>query len=158
MIMMAISLLVWIAAIGCGVMAGVYFAFSAFIMMAFARIDEAHGIAAMTAINRVILSSLFMPLFWGTTVGSLVLAVLGPLCWSKPGSVAILAGSLVYLVGMFLVTIAFNVPRNNALARADEEQAAVWTEYLVEWTRWNHVRTAASAVAAVLFIIALAVE
>ena len=43
MIMMAISLLVWIAAIGCGVMAGVYFAFSAFIMMAFARIDEAHA-------------------------------------------------------------------------------------------------------------------
>jgi uncharacterized membrane protein len=38
-----VTILLWFAAIGCGVMAGVYFAFSTFIMTAFGRIDPAHG-------------------------------------------------------------------------------------------------------------------
>ena len=57
--------------IGCGLIAGLYFAFSAFIMTALGRIGQAAGITAMNAINAVIVQSLFMPLFLGTTVASL---------------------------------------------------------------------------------------
>ncbi len=32
--------------------------------------------------------------------------------------------------------------------------AAVWSRYVPEWTRWNHVRTVASMAATTLFVIA----
>src|SRR5262245_39879175 len=63
-----ISGLLWFCAIGCGLLAGVYFAFSTFIMSALGRIQQTHGISAMNSISSTILGSLFMPFFFGTTV------------------------------------------------------------------------------------------
>jgi hypothetical protein len=40
-----------IAAVGCGLVAGVFFAFSSFVMNALARLQPAQGVAAMQAIN-----------------------------------------------------------------------------------------------------------
>jgi uncharacterized membrane protein len=60
---------------------------------------------------------------------------------------------------MFVATIVFNLPLNDALAAADApsaEGAALWARYLGDWTLWNHVRTGASVAAAVLFTMALA--
>jgi uncharacterized membrane protein len=151
--------LLWFSAIGCGLMAGVYFAFSTFIMAALARVSPAAGIAAMNAINGAILRSLFMPLFLATTLTSAALAVLAVLPWGEPGTVAMLAGGVLYGLGMFVVTMVCNVPLNNALVAADPsaaEGAAAWARYLRNWTRWNHVRTIASLAASVLFTIALA--
>ena len=69
-------------ALGCGLMAGVYFAFSTFIMTALGRLDQAASIAAMNAINVDIVRSLFMPLFLGTTVAGAALVVMGAHCAS----------------------------------------------------------------------------
>jgi uncharacterized membrane protein len=148
--------LLLLEALGCGLMAGLYFAFSAFVMSALGRIEPAAGIAAMNSINRVILRSTFMPLFFGTTVLALVLGILAALQWEGPRSASILAGAVLYLGGMFACTMAFNVPLNNALQGAGPEQGRVWERYLRDWTRWNHVRTVASLVATALFVIALA--
>ena len=68
--------LLWFSAIGCGLLAGLYFAFSTFIMTALGRIGQVPGIMAMNAINAAIVQSLFMPLFLGTTLTSLALAIL----------------------------------------------------------------------------------
>jgi uncharacterized membrane protein len=156
-----ISILLWFAAIGCGLTAGLYFAFSAFIMTALGRIDKVHGLAAMNAINSTILRSLFMPLFWGTTGASVVLAGVGVFRWSEPGAAALIAGGAIYLAGMFLITVARNVPLNNALAQAEAigaDSSAIWARYLNEWTTWNHVRTVASTIASGLFVAALVVD
>lgn len=152
-----ITVLLWVAAIGCGLLAGLYFAFSTFIMTAFGRIDQAHGIAAMNAINSTIVGSLFLPLFLGTTLVSAVLAILALFRWSEPGAAAMLAGGLIYVAGMFVCTVLFNVPLNDELARVDPEHAdaSVWSRYLKDWTFWNHVRTVASTTATALFIAAL---
>jgi uncharacterized membrane protein len=151
--------LLWFSAIGCGLMAGLFFAFSAFIMTALSRIDQASGVAAMNSINAVILRSLFMPIFFGTTLAALILAGVAVFRWSAPGASAVLVSGVVYLVGMFVVTMLFNVPLNNALQAVDTASAtaaATWTRYLREWTMWNHVRTVASTAACALFIVALA--
>ena len=150
--------LLWFSAIGCGLLAGLYFAFSTFVMTALGRIEQAHGVAAMNAINSTILRSLFMPLFFGTTLASLALAVTALFRWSEPGATAMLAGGLIYVAGMFLCTMFFNVPLNNALAAVDPasaEAAPVWARYLRDWTLWNHVRTVASTAACALYIAAL---
>jgi len=86
--------LLWVGAIGCGLLAGLYFAFSTFIMTALGRIDQAHGVSAMNAINATILGSLFMPFFSGTTVASLLLAIIGILRRGEPGARLLVAGGL----------------------------------------------------------------
>ena len=151
--------LLWFSAIGCGLLAGLYFAFSAFIMTALGRIGQAAGIAAMKAINVAILQSLFMPLFLGTTATSAALAAMALFRWGEPGATAMLAGGVLFVLGMFIVTMIFNVPLNNALAAAEpasSEAAPLWARYLADWTMWNHVRTVSSMVACALFIAAIA--
>jgi uncharacterized membrane protein len=150
--------LLWFAAIGCGLIGGLYFAFSTFIMQALGGIPEPAGIAAMQSINRVILRSLFMPVFFGTTVAGLVLALLALFQMAAPGSIAMLAGGVLYVVAMFVVTMAFNVPLNNALDAVhggSPEGSTVWARYRREWTVWNHVRTVGSLAASALFVYAL---
>jgi uncharacterized membrane protein len=139
-------------------MAGVFFAFSTFVMKWLSRIPPAQSIAAMQSINVVVINPWFMTAFLGTGVVSMALVVASILTWGQPAAVFELSGSLSYLLGTFLVTIVFNVPRNNALAAADpasDDGARLWAEYLASWTAWNHVRTAAALVAMVLLILAL---
>lgn len=75
----------------------------------------------------------------------------------EPGSLYLLAASLLYLAG-FIVTMAFNVPLNDALAAVDPGSGAggeVWINYLRRWVPWNHVRTITSLGAMILFVFAL---
>jgi uncharacterized membrane protein len=148
-----------LTALGSGLMAGVFFTFSSFVMKALARLSPAEGIAAMQSINVTVINPLFMAVFLGTAAASLVVAVAALLRWSEPGAVYLLLGGALYLVGCFVVTGAFNVPRNNALAAAAPHDPAahrLWAEYLSRWTAWNHVRTAASLTAAAVLTLALA--
>ncbi|XIA62828.1 DUF1772 domain-containing protein [Bradyrhizobium sp. TZ2] len=112
----------------------------------------------MNAINVSIVQSLFMPFFLGTTATSAALVVIALFRWGDPGAMAMGAGGMLYVLGMFVVTIIFNVPLNNALAAVDpasSEAAPLWARYLTDWTMWNHVRTISSTVACALFIAAI---
>jgi uncharacterized membrane protein len=69
-----------------------------------------------------------------------------------------LAGSLLYLVGTFGVTVVGNVPLNDALAAldpADAGSASAWASYQARWMAWNHVRTFAALAATASMILAL---
>ena len=146
-----------LAALGCGLIAGAFFAFSTFVMRALGRLPPASGIAAMQSINVAVINPWFLGTFVGTAAASLVLVVASLRHWPDPRAAYWLAGGLLYLVGTFLVTGRFNVPRNDALAAvapASPEAAAVWTSYLASWTAWNHVRTVAALAAAAAFTIA----
>jgi len=155
-VLFALTLL---AALGCGLIAGVFFAFSSFVMKALARLPASAGIAAMHSINIVVLRSLFMAAFLGTAAVCVIASIYSLFRLHEPGIVYMLVGSALYLVGSFLVTIVFNVPRNEALAKlapTDPNSANYWSGYVVSWTSWNHVRTVAALAAAVSFTIALA--
>ena len=147
-----------VAALGAGLVAGIFFAFSAFIMSALGRLPPEGGISAMQSINVVVLNPVFFFVFFGTAVLSLVLAIAALFAWSGASAPYLLAGSLLYLVGTFLVTMVFIVPLNNSLASVSAksaEGASVWKRYLSTWTAWNHLRTAASLAASTSFIMAL---
>jgi uncharacterized membrane protein len=145
------------AALGSATIGGLFFAFSTFIIQALAARPAGEGMAAMVSINRIILRSLFMVVFFGTAllaglVGGWAFTNWGPDGWP------VSAGALLYLVGSIGVTMIWNVPLNNAIDRADPaaDNAALWADYVRRWTRWNHVRTLASLGAAAAFILALA--
>lgn len=153
-----IETLTLVSALGCGLIAGVFFAFSAFVMKSLARLPPAQAIPAMQSINVVVINPVFLSVFLGTALTCLVMAVSSLLRWHEPGASYRLVGSLLYLVGTILVTMVFNVPRNDALAAVDPESAdgaRLWTRYVTEWTAWNHVRTVAALAAAACFTVAL---
>jgi len=145
-------------ALGAALVGGIFFAFSTFVITALGRLPSGHGIAAMQSINVAVLNPWFFAVFFGTALGAIALALLGFLGWGAPESAYLAAGSLLYLIGCILVTIVFNVPLNHALAAVEPgstEGAEMWTRYLSTWTIWNHLRTAASLVAAMSFIMAI---
>ena len=148
-----------VAVLGCGLMAGVFFAFSVFVMGALARLPASQGVAAMQSINITVINPVFMLVFMGTALACLVLGIGAALRLQSPGAWWLLAGSALYLVGTFGVTVAFNVPLNDALAGAKPntaEAARLWTSYLSTWTMWNHVRTLAALAATATLILSLA--
>jgi uncharacterized membrane protein len=146
------------AALGCGLSAGVFFAFSAFVMSALARLPAAQGIAAMQSINRLAVTPVFMTALFGTALACAGLAAWALAGWGQRPAPWVLAGCALYLVGAIVVTITANVPLNNALAaiRPDGADAAGrWSSYLSRWTAWNHLRAAAAFAAAGLLFVAL---
>jgi uncharacterized membrane protein len=146
-----------VSVLGSGLIAGVFFAFSTCVMRALARLPAKDGIAAMQSINVVVLNPMFLGVFFGTGLVSLVLAATSLVAGPAPGAYYALVGCLVYLLGTIGVTIRFNVPLNDRLARVEPdspEGASFWQHYLARWTAWNHLRTAASACAMALFILA----
>lgn len=150
-----------LTALGCGLIGGTFFAFSAFVMKALARLPPAGGSAAMQSINVVVLGFRFMAAFFGTALGSLVLLIVALVRWGEPEAAYLLAGGVLYLAGTFGVTVAFNVPRNTALAAAEPgspEGSALWDRYVREWTAWNTARTVAAVGALAAFIGALVVS
>lgn len=146
------------AALGCGLIAGVFFAFSTFVMNALAQRPSAEGIAAMQAINITVINPWFMTAFLGTGVACILLTIFSLAKWHQPGAAYLIFGSLLYLIGTILVTMVFNVPLNDALAivKLDTAEGAnLWAKYLSSWTPWNHVRTIAALAAAALFTLAI---
>ena len=157
MIAKFLPLLTFLAAIGAGVVGGVFFAFSNFVMPALARLPASGGIAAMNSINITVITPTFMTALFGTGLVCLVLIAGAILGWSQPGSFWLLAGALIYLVGNPIVTMMFNVPLNDALAAVDpasSDGAAAWAGYLRNWVMWNHVRTVTAIAALGCFIMA----
>ena len=140
------KLLIITTALDCGLIGGVFFAFSTFIMKALSRLPAPQGIAAMQSINVVVINPLFLGALFGTGALCIALLVTGG------GTIAPYArhAALAYLIGTLGVTMFGNVPLNNRLASIDpqtESSSAIWQDYLYRWTRWNHLRTAAAILA-----------
>jgi len=145
-------------ALASGLVGGVFFAFSNFVMKALARLPPPQGIVAMQSINVVVITPSFMTALFGTGLASIVLSIAVAPSFGSAGSVLVMVGSVLYVVGTDFVTIGLNVPLNNVLAAVAPESAEgarVWREYIQRWTAWNHVRTAASLAASAAFVVAL---
>jgi uncharacterized membrane protein len=149
--------LIPLCALGAGLVGGIFFAFSSFVMRALARIAPAQGIAAMQSINVAVINPVFMIAFLGTGAACAALIAVSLWSWRGPASALAIAGALLYLIGTLGVTMLCNVPRNGALAAvepASAEAARLWRAYVTGWTAWNHVRTAAALAAAAALTLA----
>ena len=150
--------LILFAAIGSALTAGIFFAFSTFVMQALGQQPNASGIATMQAINITVINPWFMAAFFGPAMACLVLTMIALRQWEQPGSICWLVGSLLYLIGTIGVTVVGNIPLNDALAivaPGSPDGATLWSQYLTDWTVWNHVRTVAAFLSATLFMLSL---
>ena len=155
------GLVAWLTlgtALGCGLCAGVFFAFSAFVMPALGRLPAGQGIAAMQSINKLAVTPAFMTALFGSALACAGLAAWGVVAWGERPAPWLLAGCILYLASAIVVTIVANVPLNDALAALHPDGAGAagrWAGYLSRWTGWNHLRAAASFAAAGLLTVAL---
>lgn len=138
-------------AVAAGVNAGAFFAFSNFVMPALEELAPTDGATAMQTINRYAPSTLFV----GAIIGA-GLVGLPVLIWGTHTETRWLVAAVILSIASFVITIAFNVPRNNALADAGAGTiGAVWSDYLVSWTRWNTARTITSAASVAAYALAI---
>jgi len=154
------GVLVIVGALGAGLNAGVFYAFSTFVMQALGRLPSKAAVEAMQAINIEAPRPGFMAVFMGTALVSAILAISAFGRLDESRGVYQIVGSGLYLAGVAL-TAAYHVPRNDALGRLkpDSESAAkAWNMYLPDWTRWNHVRTLTSLSASVVLMLSLLAE
>lgn len=145
-------------AIGCGLGAGALLPFSAFVMRALGRLPAAQGIATMQSFNVGAITPAFMAALFAPLLGCVAVVVSGIVEWDESFGPYLVGGGAIYVVGTIGLTIAYHVPRNDALAAMDPagaESASYWPRYLAEWTRWNHVRVLAGLAAAAVLTVAI---
>jgi len=148
-----------VGAIGAGLIGGLFVAFSICVMPALDRLPHDQGTAAMQKINIVIQNPVFLLAFMGTAFAAAALAITSAWTWDEPNSALRLAGGLLYLFGVIVLTFAYHIPRNDALdavTAGTPDGAAEWARFLKEWVPWNHVRTVASIASTITLTLALA--
>ena len=129
------------ATVGAGLMAGLFAAFAYAVMPALRGADDRTFVDAMQRINVTIVNGWFLLAFLGTPVLAALAAVLA---WRGAALPWIVAGLALYLV-MFVVTVAVNVPLNDALAAAGSaDPGAARERFESAWVTWNVVRALAS--------------
>lgn len=148
-----------VSVIACGLVAGVFLTFSDFVMRSLDGAKTSAGIQAMQIINREVFKTVFMVLLLGWSALSPLLVIYAWFYLTGTAATLVMAGGLAYLIGVFIVSMVFNVPMNkrlDALEFTSPQAAQYWkTQYVPRWTFWNYVRAISSAAAATCFLIAL---
>ncbi|RAO48071.1 hypothetical protein GAR06_02066 [Micromonospora saelicesensis] len=148
------------ATVTTGLTAGLFAAFAYAVMPGLARTDDRTLVLAMRRINESILNGWFAVCFGGALLFTLLAAALHLGAERRAVLPWIVAGLLLYLV-VLGVTAVVNVPLNNVLARAgddDTDLAALRARFEVTWVRGNVVRAVASTGAFGLLAWALVAE
>jgi uncharacterized membrane protein len=139
------------ATITTGLMAGLLYAYACSVMIALRRTDDRTFVDVMQRINVAIVNAWFLASFLGALVFTTLAAVLHLGADGRPVLPWILVALGLYVAAL-IITIGFNIPLNNDLAKAgDPDQitdlAAVRERFEASWVRWNVVRAVAATAA-----------
>jgi len=142
-----------------GLSAGVFFAFSTFVMPALNRLNPSASIEAMQQLNKAAPNGAFMTVLFAPLLGMAWLVVTVGRRGGLPAAYVI-AGSACFVAGL-LVLMGYHVPHNDALNKVSAtapDAPRKWRDYYGGWTAWNHVRTLTFSAATALFALALRSE
>ncbi|GAB3947490.1 DUF1772 domain-containing protein [Spirosoma harenae] len=154
------TLLLICATVTTALIAGLFYGYSCSVNPGLGRLSDVAYLSAMQSINKAILN----PLFFVSFMGALVLLPMTTLQhYSQPITVrfwALLAATLIYLLGVFGITAMGNIPLNNMLesfsiqTASAEEMANLRARFEMPWNNWHMIRTVASVIALVLMVMA----
>lgn len=132
---------------------GTFWSFSTGVMPGLRRTDDETFVTAMRSINRAVVNPLFLlPIF----VPPVLLAWAGLIDVGEPRGWLLLAAGILFLFGAIVVTVAGNVPLNNALESSTSPASASRAAFERRWNVLNGVRAASSVGALALAVLALA--
>lgn len=131
--------------------AGIFFAFSDFVMKSLNRMEETAAIEAMQSINLWVYRSFFMIGLYTMVPVSLF----GIFNWAfNTGDRLFALGGAAYLIGVIIVSGLGNIPLNEKLAKLPSGDLATkqfWVHYVQKWSALNHLRVLGATVAALFF-------
>ncbi|MFG3254675.1 DUF1772 domain-containing protein [Streptomyces sp. NPDC048172] len=134
-----------------GLSAGLYYGFTFAVMPGLRRASDRTFVETMQKINDAILNGWFMLLFMGSLL--FILAAGGlHLAGDRHVAVPWIVAGLVLYVAVLAITIAGNVPLNDALVAGGlpddaSRLAELRADFEDTWNRWNGLRTAANTAA-----------
>lgn len=153
-----ISTMIALSLMLCAAIFGFFYAWVCSTMWGLDVADPRIAISAMQAMNASVRNAVFAPAFFGTP---LVLAATAGLLWARNYKISarfFALSGVVYLCFGLILTMAVNVPMNEALAviAVPEDITAaktIWQDYSKPWQVWNQSRTVASGLAFLLAVI-----
>ena len=149
-----------LATIFSAIISGLFFSYTFSINLGLHKLSDKTYLIAMQNINREILNPAFYCCFLGAPI---LLAISTVLFFDihSPKFYLILAASLSYIIGVFVITGMRNVPLNNQLASVDLSIASEKSIKLMReafekpWVFWNLIRTYCSVFTLIFLIIAI---
>lgn len=152
------TVLLIITAVLAALIAGLFYAYSCSVVLGLGKLSDTEYLKAMQSINREILNPVFFISFMGTAILLPVSTFF--LRGQQPVFIFLLLATLAYLIGVFGVTVAGNVPLNDQLDQfkiADSSLEAIKEmrdNFENRWNFLNNVRTAFSVITITLTICA----
>lgn len=135
---MTLRIILVLATVAAGLQAGSYYVWACGVLPGLRRVDDDTFVGVVAQVNQAIVNPVFLVTFLGAPVltGS-ALALGAPRGWAVTG----LALTLLTVA----ITVAGNVPLNDALARDAADPTTARTTFETAWQRWNLARTLTSA-------------
>lgn len=146
--------------LACAAMFGFFYAWTVSTMWGLDTTEPQVAIKAMQAMNASVRNVYFGAFFFGTPVILVATTAAVFLSGDRTAALTMALAALVYIGGVFLMTVTVNVPMNETLARTEVPAEAslaarVWLDYSPAWQTANLVRTLSSGVALLLVILSL---
>lgn len=138
--------------------AGLFYAYSCSVVLGLGKLSDSEYLRAMQSINREILNPVFFVSFIGAAILLPVTAFL--FRGQQPAFIFLLLASVAYLIGVFGVTVAGNVPLNDLLGKFDiagssaEAVKQMRETFENRWNFLNNIRTVFSVISIVLAVCA----
>ncbi|WP_257670862.1 anthrone oxygenase family protein [Parapedobacter tibetensis] len=144
-----------------GLVAGLFYGYQCSVINGLGALKNREYIAAFQNIDRVIQN----PVFFASFLGCVVLLPLTTYTFYRTETASVmpyvLMATITYMIGVFGVTIFFNVPLNNTLGAFDIQSAtdsqaqAVRLGFEKAWNKWHLIRTLAAIASFMMLIIPL---
>ena len=149
---MVIDILLVIIILQIGLTSGLLFIFAFAVNPGLARLSEEEYFRAMKYINIVILNPIFFLVFMGPLI---TMPLLTYMSWNDSSMfILIPISTILYLLGVLLITAIKNVPLNNKLEKLNStEFKGVFIWYRKPWNFWHNIRTFFSIISFLMLII-----
>ena len=149
---MIIDILLVIIILQVGLTSGLLFIFAFAVNPGLARLSEEEYFRAMKYINIVILNPIFFLVFMGPLI---TMPILTYMSWNDSSMfILIPISTILYLLGVLLITTIKNVPLNNKLEKLNStEFKGVFIWYRKPWNFWHNIRTFFGMISFLMLII-----
>ncbi len=142
-----------------GLLAGIFFTWTNAITPGIGRLNDVTYLQAFQHMNRTIIN----PLFYIVIISPLLLSPLSAYLYKSNHSFmlwTIVAASILYFLGVFVVTILGNIPLNLILDKTQlsdinlEDAKSLRDKFEVKWNNLHLIRTITSIISFLLLILA----
>ncbi len=154
------TVVLFITIILTGLTAGLCFTWTNAVTPGIGQLEDLNFLQSFQQMNRVILNTTFMIVFFGPFFCNTVLIYLK---FQNPDKTfwIFVTAALLFILGVAFVTVFKNVPLNEMLDKTDlsvtsaEELKALRQKFEQPWKQWHMVRTISSIASFVLLLIGL---